>query len=229
MKLLALLAFALLIAALFAAPAPLSAQDEKSKDKADDKASDAVTDAAADTPSDATADVAVKDKAVDAIDKFIAEAKKTDKIDVQYPHWGTNLPKPPKVEFDPKHDYFWVLDTNKGVIRIKLMPGTLFDRIWPRSLVIFVCCSSAAWSISVTDPANVSRSVGNRDPVTTISSSPSPSSSLSAPSCARAMLNKAPAPKAIAAPTESLKALDTNIALPPRGLLIADFGCVPKM
>ena len=36
--------------------------------------------------------------------------------------WKLKLTKPEMMTFDAKTDYFWVLDTNKGQIRIKLMP-----------------------------------------------------------------------------------------------------------
>ena len=36
--------------------------------------------------------------------------------------WKLKLTKPELMKFDPKKDYFWVLQTNKGNIRIKLMP-----------------------------------------------------------------------------------------------------------
>jgi len=36
--------------------------------------------------------------------------------------WKLKLTKPETMAFDPGTDYFWVLDTNKGQIRIKLMP-----------------------------------------------------------------------------------------------------------
>ncbi|MCU0915498.1 MAG: peptidylprolyl isomerase [Planctomycetes bacterium] len=65
--------------------------------------------------------------------------------------WKLKLTKPELMKFDPKKDYFWVLETNKGNIRIKLMPdvapmhvtstivltnkgfydGTLFHRVIP--------------------------------------------------------------------------------------------------
>jgi cyclophilin family peptidyl-prolyl cis-trans isomerase len=65
--------------------------------------------------------------------------------------WKLKLTKPEMMKFDPKKDYFWVLETNKGTIRIKLMPevapmhvtstifltnkgfydGTLFHRVIP--------------------------------------------------------------------------------------------------
>jgi peptidyl-prolyl cis-trans isomerase B (cyclophilin B) len=36
--------------------------------------------------------------------------------------WKLSLKKPDPMTFDPAKDYFWVLDTNKGTIKIKLMP-----------------------------------------------------------------------------------------------------------
>jgi len=65
--------------------------------------------------------------------------------------WKLKLTKPELMKFDPKKDYFWVLETNKGNIKIKLMPdvapmhvtstifltnkgfydGTLFHRVIP--------------------------------------------------------------------------------------------------
>ena len=80
---------------------------------------------AADAGSDSSAagGSAVKDDAaVAAIDKFIAEQKEAGKI-TDKDGWRSRLPKPPKVSFDDKHDYYWVMETNKGTIKIKLMPG----------------------------------------------------------------------------------------------------------
>jgi peptidyl-prolyl cis-trans isomerase B (cyclophilin B) len=37
--------------------------------------------------------------------------------------WKMNLTKPELMQFDPAKEYFWVLETNKGAIRIKLMPA----------------------------------------------------------------------------------------------------------
>jgi len=36
--------------------------------------------------------------------------------------WKLQLKKPELMKFDSKKDYFWILETNKGTIRIKLMP-----------------------------------------------------------------------------------------------------------
>ena len=56
--------------------------------------------------------------AVTAIDGFIAEKA----IDKTRSNWRTSLPKPPKVGFDAAKTYFWVLETNHGTIKVKLMP-----------------------------------------------------------------------------------------------------------
>jgi len=56
--------------------------------------------------------------AMAAIDAFIKEKA----IDTTRSGWRTSLPKPPKVGFDPAKSYFWVLETNHGKIKIKLLP-----------------------------------------------------------------------------------------------------------
>jgi cyclophilin family peptidyl-prolyl cis-trans isomerase len=53
-----------------------------------------------------------------AIREFLAQQK----IDKANASWKTKMPKPPKVTFDPASDYFWQIETNKGPIRIRLMP-----------------------------------------------------------------------------------------------------------
>jgi len=55
---------------------------------------------------------------VEAIDDFITK-QKIDKSDTG---WKLHLAKPPKVRFDPKKQYFWHMQTNVGVMKIKLMP-----------------------------------------------------------------------------------------------------------
>ncbi|MBN1506916.1 MAG: peptidylprolyl isomerase [Sedimentisphaerales bacterium] len=37
--------------------------------------------------------------------------------------WKLKLTQPPMMAFDPNTEHFWILDTNKGEIRIKLMPA----------------------------------------------------------------------------------------------------------
>jgi cyclophilin family peptidyl-prolyl cis-trans isomerase len=61
-----------------------------------------------------------EDAAIAAIDAFIAEQN----VDKTQGSWKTTLEKPPKVRFTAGESYFWNLDTNKGAIKIKLMPDT---------------------------------------------------------------------------------------------------------
>jgi peptidyl-prolyl cis-trans isomerase B (cyclophilin B) len=58
------------------------------------------------------------DPAIAEIDKFIA-AQKIDKTNAS---WKQNLPKPPKVSFPAGKKYIWVLETNKGTLKITLKP-----------------------------------------------------------------------------------------------------------
>src|SRR5262249_17589726 len=60
----------------------------------------------------------VSDTAIAEIDKFIADQK----IDKSNPKWKESLPKPPKVAFPKDKHYTWVLETNKGTIKIALKP-----------------------------------------------------------------------------------------------------------
>ncbi len=69
----------------------------------------------ADAPS---AEAEPQDAAIAAIDAFIAEQD----VDKSQPSWKTTLVKPPKVRFTAGKSYFWNLETNKGTIKIKLMP-----------------------------------------------------------------------------------------------------------
>ena len=64
------------------------------------------------------APTAKTDPAVAAIDKFISEQK----IDKAKSNWKTSLPKPPKVTFTKDKKYVWVLETNKGTIKVTLQP-----------------------------------------------------------------------------------------------------------
>ncbi|HXJ33073.1 MAG TPA: peptidylprolyl isomerase [Candidatus Eisenbacteria bacterium] len=58
------------------------------------------------------------DPAIAEIDKFIAEKK----IDKANPNWKTSLPQPPMLTFTKGKKYIWVLQTNKGTIKIALKP-----------------------------------------------------------------------------------------------------------
>ena len=86
-----------LCALLLAAAGSACAGDEKKKD----------------TPVSASADTAVVE-----IDKFIADQK----VDKAKSGWKTGLSKPPQAKFTAGKKYFWVLDTNKGEIKIQLKP-----------------------------------------------------------------------------------------------------------
>ena len=59
------------------------------------------------------------DSAITAIDAFIAQQK----IDKTQPGWKTSLPQPPKLTFDPKRKYYWILQTGKGRLKVELMPA----------------------------------------------------------------------------------------------------------
>jgi cyclophilin family peptidyl-prolyl cis-trans isomerase len=63
-------------------------------------------------------DVPATADAIETIKKFIADQK----IDTTKPNWKTKLPKPPQLTFDPKKTYTWVMETNKGTMKFKLLP-----------------------------------------------------------------------------------------------------------
>jgi cyclophilin family peptidyl-prolyl cis-trans isomerase len=58
---------------------------------------------------------------VEAIDEFIASAT-IDKGEGD--DWKSKLPTPGKVAFDSSKTYYWVLETNVGSIKVKLLPDT---------------------------------------------------------------------------------------------------------
>src|SRR5690242_16846083 len=58
------------------------------------------------------------DPAIAKIDEFIA----AQKIDKSKPDWKQHLPKPPQVTFGKDKKYVWVLETNKGTMKITLKP-----------------------------------------------------------------------------------------------------------
>jgi peptidyl-prolyl cis-trans isomerase B (cyclophilin B) len=96
----------------------------------------------------ASAEAKPEDAAVAAIDAFIAEQN----VDKTPPKWKSTLEKPPKVSFTAGKSYFWNIETNKGAIKVQLMPdvapmhvsstiyltrlgfydGTIFHRVIPR-------------------------------------------------------------------------------------------------
>jgi cyclophilin family peptidyl-prolyl cis-trans isomerase len=65
------------------------------------------------------ADAAAKKEvpAIQQIDQQISKAN----VDKSSSAWRTKLPKPQKVAFDPKQTYTAVMETNKGVVKIKLL------------------------------------------------------------------------------------------------------------
>ena len=57
--------------------------------------------------------------AITVMDEFIAAGN----IDKSKPEWRKNLAQPPKLDFDPEHKYYWILQTGKGRLKIELMPS----------------------------------------------------------------------------------------------------------
>lgn len=80
----------------------------------------AAADAAEEKPAAKPAGTGGKDAAIAAIDQFIAGAK----IDKSKAGWKTSLTAPPKATFTPGKTYFWNLTTNKGPIKVKLLPAS---------------------------------------------------------------------------------------------------------
>jgi peptidyl-prolyl cis-trans isomerase B (cyclophilin B) len=60
----------------------------------------------------------MSDQAQTACDAFIEQSG----IDRSREDWRTTLPKPPQFEFDASKTYTWNLETNKGTIKVRLMP-----------------------------------------------------------------------------------------------------------
>ncbi|MFT4538627.1 MAG: peptidyl-prolyl cis-trans isomerase B (cyclophilin B) [Planctomycetota bacterium] len=60
---------------------------------------------------------AEQDAALEAMQKFITTAK----IDKTSNTWKKSLPKPPKLSFTEGLEYFWVLETSQGPIKIQLL------------------------------------------------------------------------------------------------------------
>ena len=70
-------------------------------------------------PETETASTSAANPAITAIDKFIARGN----IGKARPEWRKNLAQPPRLDFDPKHKYYWILPTGKGRMKIELMPS----------------------------------------------------------------------------------------------------------
>jgi cyclophilin family peptidyl-prolyl cis-trans isomerase len=60
----------------------------------------------------------VADSALEAIDQFIGEQG----VDTSASGWKTQLARPPEVSFDEGTTYFWDLETNVGMVTVKLLP-----------------------------------------------------------------------------------------------------------
>ena len=58
------------------------------------------------------------DSALEAIDQFITEQG----VDTSGSGWKTQLARPPEVIFDADTSYLWDLETNVGMVTVKLMP-----------------------------------------------------------------------------------------------------------
>jgi len=103
----------LLCLALAFCLAPLAANAEDAGSAAVETAADAVADKAAQS-----AEAEADDAAIAAIDAFIADQN----VDKARRAWKSTLTKPPKVAFTAGKSYFWNIETNKGKIKIKLLP-----------------------------------------------------------------------------------------------------------
>jgi cyclophilin family peptidyl-prolyl cis-trans isomerase len=62
--------------------------------------------------------VAAADVALARIDAFIA----TQQVDKTQPNWKLLVEPPPMAQFSLDKSYFWHLETNRGIFKIKLMP-----------------------------------------------------------------------------------------------------------
>jgi peptidyl-prolyl cis-trans isomerase B (cyclophilin B) len=76
------------------------------------------TPAAAEEKKPMSAPGAKTDAALAEADKFIADQK----LDKANASWKQSVPKPPKLTFTKDKKYVWVLETNKGTIKITLKP-----------------------------------------------------------------------------------------------------------
>ncbi|MFC1494517.1 peptidylprolyl isomerase [Thermodesulfobacteriota bacterium] len=64
------------------------------------------------------------DQASKVIEEYQAERKEEEaKKLLGDKAWKVQLKKPEMMKFEKDKDYFWVLETNKGIIKLKLMPG----------------------------------------------------------------------------------------------------------
>ncbi len=95
------------VLSLLAAAAPALAQEEGSAE------------AQAEAPAEGDVEAsAPEDPTLAAVDAFIA----TREIDRSDPRWKENLPPPPMLPFDKARRYIWELETNRGMLVIRLYP-----------------------------------------------------------------------------------------------------------
>ena len=66
--------------------------------------------------------MAFQQKMMEAQQKEQEKMQKEQEAQMEKAGWKTKLEKPEMMEFDANTDYFWVLETSKGKIKIKLMP-----------------------------------------------------------------------------------------------------------
>ncbi|MCA8965236.1 MAG: peptidylprolyl isomerase [Planctomycetes bacterium] len=108
------------LAVLFAAAAPIAAQGKRPKDDKPPKAQkDEKGEKVASLKPAKDDPVTAKDKAIVTIDKFAKKKVSTKRAD-----WKTALPAPPELEFTAERDYFWHVQTTKGVLVVRLFPDT---------------------------------------------------------------------------------------------------------
>ncbi|MCA8977495.1 MAG: peptidylprolyl isomerase [Planctomycetes bacterium] len=63
--------------------------------------------------------VTKKDKAIVAVDKFIKKKVSTKRQD-----WKSAMAAPPELKFADDRDYFWHVETDKGLLKIRLFPDS---------------------------------------------------------------------------------------------------------
>ena len=64
-----------------------------------------------------------QDEIKQIVKEYRAEAQKREAVKLLGDDaWKVQLEKPEMMQFDKDKDYFWILETNKGTIKIKLMP-----------------------------------------------------------------------------------------------------------
>jgi cyclophilin family peptidyl-prolyl cis-trans isomerase len=69
--------------------------------------------------SEAGRDVTAEDAVLRALDEFA----RSQIVDKRHLNWRTKLAKPPEQRFPANHIYDWSLETNRGSLRLRLMPS----------------------------------------------------------------------------------------------------------